>query len=370
MDEIKVPAAKPFFSDGDIKKILSDIDASLRSGALTSGPNVKKFEDSFSQYIGVKHAIAVNSGTSSLEIPLRYFDVKNKEVIVPTNSFVASANAVYFAGGRPVLADIREDTLCLDPDDLEKRITSKTKGVIIVHLAGLIPHQMKEIRQICENHNLFLIEDAAQAHGASIDGKKAGSLSDAGSFSFFPTKPMTTGEGGIITTDNGNLDKFARSLRHHGIEGRDNYPRFGYNWRMSDINAIIGIHQLARLDFFVKKRNETARKYAEKLSKLKNVKTIKVPSNTVHSYYKFPIILPFDTTELQKTLKEKHEIETSFLYYPPIHLQPVYQKHFEYKSGMMPVSEDVLKRMICLPMFVGITDEQIYYVIESLAKEM
>ena len=367
---MKVPAARPFFSEEDIKKILSDIETSLKSGTLTLGPNVKKFEDMFAAYIGVKHAIAVNSGTSSLEIPLRYFDVKNKEVIVPTNSFVASANTVYFAGGRPVLADIREDTLCLNPDDLGKKITSKTKGVIVVHLAGLIPPQMKEIRQVCEDHNLFLIEDAAQAHGASIDGKKAGSLSDAGSFSFFPTKPMTTGEGGMITTDDYDLDKFARSLRHHGIEGRDNYPRFGYNWRMSDINAIIGIHQLARLDNFVKERNEIARKYTEKLVKLKNIKTIKATSNVVHSYYKFPVILPFDTTELQKTLKEKYEIETSFLYYPPIHLQPVYQEHFEYKPSMLPVAEDILKRMICLPMFVGITDGQIDYVVESLTKEI
>ncbi len=367
---MKVPAAKPFFSDGDIKKILSDVEFSLRNGTLTLGPSVKKFEELFAEYTGVKHAIAVNSGTAALEIALRYFDIGNKEVIVPTNSFVASANTVYFAGGKPVLADIMEDTLCLDPDSLMEKITDKTKGVMVVHLAGLIPPQMKEIMKICEDNGFFLIEDAAQAHGASTDNKKAGSLADGGCFSFFPTKPMTTGEGGMITTDDGELDKFARSLRHHGIEGRDNYPRIGYNWRMSDINAIIGIHQLARLDSFIKERNSVAKKYQEKLSKMKNVTTFEVPPNIVHSYYKFPVILPFETAELQKTLKEKYEIETSFLYYPPIHLQPLYQNQFGYKSGMLPVAEDVLKRMICLPMFVGITDEQINYVAESLAKEM
>ncbi|MBI4010646.1 MAG: DegT/DnrJ/EryC1/StrS family aminotransferase [Candidatus Aenigmarchaeota archaeon] len=367
---MKVPAARPFFPEQEIKNILSDIEVSLRDGSLTLGPSIKKFEQMFAGYIGVKHAIAVNSGTASLEIALRYFDVKDKEVVVPTNSFVASANAVHFAGGRPVLADIREDTLCLDPEDLKEKITDKTKGVMVVHLAGLIPPQMKEIIEICEDNKLFLMEDAAQAHGASVDGRKAGSLSGAGSFSFFPTKPMTTGEGGMITTDDSNLDAFARSLRHHGIEGRDNYPRFGYNWRMSSINAIIGIHQLDHLDSFVKERNEVAKKYTEKLSGLDGVTTIPVPSNIVHSYYKYPVILPFDTFELQKTLKEKYEIETSFLYYPPIHLQPLYQNYFGYKPGMLPVAEDVLKRMICLPMFVGITDEQISYVVEALTGEM
>ena len=367
---MKVPAAKPFFSEEDIRSILSEIGTSLRTGTLTLGPNVKKFEDMFAEYTGVKHAVAVNSGTASLEIPLRYFDVKDMEVIVPTNTFVASANTVYFAGGKPVLADIREDTLCLDPEDMKRRITSKTKGVIVVHLAGLIPPQMKEIREICNDKNLFLIEDAAQAHGASMDGKKAGSLSDAGSFSFFPTKPMTTGEGGMVTTDNSNLDKFARSLRHHGIEGRDNYPRFGYNWRMSDINAIIGIHQLQHLDAFVKERNEIAKKYSKLLSRIKSARVIQVPPNIVHSYYKFAVILPFETANLQRALKEKYEIETSFLYYPPVHLQPIYQTHFGYKAGMLPVSEDVLKRMICLPIFIGIIDGQINYVVESLEKEM
>lgn len=367
---MKVPAARPFFPDEDIKKILSDMEDSLRNGTLTLGPYVKKFEEMFAQYSKAEHAIAVNSATSALEIALRYFDVAGKEVVVPTNSFVASANTVHFAGGKPVLADISEDTLCLDPDDFNEKITKNTKGVMVVHLSGLMTPDMKEIMEICNDNKLFLIEDSAQAHGASFDGKKAGTLGNAGCFSFFPTKPMTTGEGGMIITNDINLDKFARSLRHHGIEGRDNYPRFGYNWRMSDVNAILGIHQLNRLDSFIQERNKVAQKYTKKLSKVKNVKTIQVPPNIVNSYYKFPVILPFDSHEIQKTFKEKYEIETSFLYYPPIHLQPVYQTHFGYKLGDLPVAEDVLKRVVCLPMFVGITDEQIDYVVEALVNEM
>ena len=166
--------AGPFFNDKDIEEILNDIKNSLKSGMLTMGQNIEQFENQFAKYIGVKHAIAVNSGTSALEIALRYFDVENKEVIVPTNSFVASANAVIFAGGKPILCDTKDETLCIDPDDFRKKITPKTKGVIVVHLAGLIPPQMKELKEICSENNLFLIEDAAHAPGASLDNKKAG----------------------------------------------------------------------------------------------------------------------------------------------------------------------------------------------------
>ena len=205
---MKITNAKPFFPNEDIDSILNDIKDSLRTGVLTFGPNVEKLEREFADYVGVKHAIAVNSGTSALEIALRYFELNGGEVIVPTNSFVASANAVIFAGGKPVLADIKKETLCIDPNEIRKKISANTKGVMVVHLAGLIPPEMKEIQEICKENNLFLIEDAAHAPGASIDNKKAGNLGDVGCFSFFPTKPMTTGEGGIITTNDVKLAEF------------------------------------------------------------------------------------------------------------------------------------------------------------------
>ncbi len=367
---MKVQAARPFFAEEDIRGILKDVEENLRKGELTLGQKVTTFEESFARYVGVKNSIAVNSGTAALEIVLRYLDLNGGEVIVPTNSFVASANTVHYAGGKAVIADIRQHTLCLDPESLKEKITSKTKAVMIVHLAGLITPDFYEIKKICEDNGLVLFEDSAQAHGASIDGKKSGSLSLAGCFSFFPTKPMTTGEGGIITTDDDNLDKFARSVRHHGIEGRDNYPRLGYNWRMPDINAILGLYQLKHLDEYIKERNSIATMYQKALSKFKNIKFVTYPENIVHAYYKHPIILPFDTFNLQKTLKEKYEIDTGFLYYPPIHMQPVYQNMFGYKIGMLPVSEGVLKKIVCLPMFVGITDQQVNHVIESLSIEL
>jgi len=368
---MEVRNAGPNIPEEDIKDILNDINESLKTGMLTLGPNVEKFENQFAQYIGVKHAIAVNSGTSALEAALRFFDVKDSEIIVSTNSFVASANVVIFAGGKPVLCDIKAETLCMDPDDLRKKIASKTKGIILVHFVGLIPPEIKEIQDICKENDLFLIEDAAHAHGASIDNNKAGSLADVGCFSFFPTKPMTTGEGGMITTNNENLANFAKSVRHHGIEGTL-HTRIGYNWRMSELNAILGIYQLKRLDGFINKRNQIAKKYAEELKNIQNINLISVPSNIVHSYWKYPILLNdiIDVSLLQKTLKDKYGIAAPSVYYPPIHLEPFYKERFGYKEGVLPISEKILKKEICLPMYVGLTDNEIEYVIDALKKEV
>jgi dTDP-4-amino-4,6-dideoxygalactose transaminase len=368
---MKVVAAKPFFTEEDMEGIVQDIKQCLRDGTLTLGPKVREFEELFAKYIGVKHAIAVNSGTSSLEIPLKFFNVKDREVIVPTNSFVASANTVVFAGGRPIITDIKRETLDLDPADALKKITPKTKGIMVVHLAGFIPPEMDEIKRICEEKGLFLIEDAAQAQGATFNGQKAGSLGDVGSFSFFPTKVMTTGEGGMITTNSDELAEFARSMRHHGRVGVL-HSRLGYNWRMSDLNAIVGIYQLKRLEEFVKERNCLAARYTAGLKMIKGIRPIFVPPNIRHCYYKYPVLLEgtMDARTLEKILQEKYDISTATLYQPPIHLQPLYREMFGYKEGDLPVSEVVLsKHELCLPMFVGLTNEQVDYVLEALAKE-
>jgi len=368
---MKIPNAKPFFSDDDIDAILDDIKSSMTSGMLTCGPNVEKLENEFAKYIGVKYSIAVNSGTAALEIALRYYNLNySDEVIVPTNSFVASANAVVFAGGRPVLADIKKETLCIDPIDIKKKITPKTKGVIIVHMAGLIPPEIYEVREICSKNGLFLIEDAAHAHGSSIDSKRAGSLGNAGCFSFFPTKPMTTGEGGMITTNDEKLADFARIIRSHGKEG-NLHTKIGHNWRMSEINAILGIYQLHRLDEFVSKRNQVAIRYMDELSQIKKITLIPVATNIKHSYWKYPILLnSMQAPKLEKIFQEKYNITLGTIYYPPIHLQPIYKEKFGYSVGMLPVSEKILLKETCLPMFVDITDEMIDNVINCVKKEL
>tara|TARA_B100000029_G_scaffold479288_1_gene526210 strand:- start:1628 stop:2734 length:1107 start_codon:yes stop_codon:yes gene_type:complete len=367
---MKITNAKPFFPQDDIPLILDEIKKSLEAGTLTFGPNVSRLEKEFAEYVGVKNAIAVNSGTSALEIALRYYDLKGGEVIVPTNSFVASANAVILAGGKPVFVDIKKETLCLDPDDVKKKITSKTKGIMVVHLAGLIPPEINEIKEICEEKNLFLIEDAAHAHGSSLNDKHAGSFGDVGCFSFFPTKPMTTGEGGIITTDNEEIAEFAKIVRHHGKEGNE-HTKIGYNWRMSEINAILGVYQLNRLDEFVRSRNRIASRYVEELDNMNELSLIPVPENAVHSFWKYPVLLnSIKAPELEVRFREKYEIALGTIYYPPIHLQPYYIQEFGNKPGMLPVSEDVLLRETCLPIFVDMTDDMVDSVIMAIKKEL
>ncbi len=363
----KVSAASPYFDDQSINSILKEVQTSLTSGVLIDGPNTVKFEQEFAKYVNVKHAIAVNSGTSALEILLRIYGVEGKEVIIPTNTFVATPTAVLFSGGKPVFADIREDTLCLDPLDLKRKINSKTAGVILVHLAGLIPPQINEIKQICKDNNLFLIEDAAHAHGAMIDGQKAGSLCDGGAFSFYPTKVMTTGQGGMITTNDPEIDAKARSMRNHGLDSQRIMVMLGDNWCLSEITAILGRHQLANLENFLEKRIAIAQVYDALLKGNTAVFPIKTPDNFRHSYYKYPVCLRgVDKDQIVSTMKNEFGIDTGSLYYPPCHLHPWFQANLGTHEGELPVSERVLKQVLCLPIHPGITKDTAKYVVESL----
>jgi len=363
-----IRSASPFFDEESIRMILKDVELALRSGHLTDGPNVKDFEERFAEYVRVKHAIAVNSGTSALEIALRHFELKGREVIVPTNTFVATPNSVLFAGGKPAFADIREDTLCIDPEDVERKISSKTAGIIVVHIAGLICPQMDELTELCEDRGLFLLEDAAHAHGALTDRKKAGALADAGCFSFYPTKVMTTGEGGMITTDDSSLAEDARCMSTHGQDSKRLMVKLGHNWRMSEVAAIIGKHQLETLEKFVLKRNEIAKHYATALAKIEGISLFKTPANMRHSYYKYPVKLSdnIDREKLASVLEKKFGIETGNVYYPPCHLHPFYKENFGTLEGDLPTAEKVLQRVLCLPMHVGITKKDVRYIAEVL----
>jgi len=372
----EIPSARPFFDESSIESILNDVEEILRSGILAESspgsrsPKVKKFEEMFAEYVGTKEAIAVSCGTAAVEIPLRCFDIKGGEVIVPTNTFIASANAVLYAGGKPVLSDIKRETLCIDPDDAQSRITSKTRGIMVVHIAGLICPEILELREICQDHGLFLIEDAAHAHGATIDGKKAGSLGYVGSFSFFPTKVMTTCEGGMITTDDHDLARMARRMRNHGRHEKTGLVvTLGYNWLMDEIGAVLGIHQLEQLETFVEKRNNIAKKYNKGLQEIEGVEPVFTPSNIRNSYYKYPVHLDerVDPSKLTQFLKSEYHVNVGNIYYPPCHLMPLYKEMFGYKGGELPVSEHVLKRVIALPMHAQITDAEINRVLKGLA---
>jgi len=368
----KIQSALPCFDDKSITGILRDVESILRSGRLIGGPHVKDFEDRFAEYVKAKHAVAVSSGTSNLEICLRYFKVKGREVIVPTNTFVATPNSVIFAGGKPVFADMREDTLCIDPEDVERRISSRTTGVIVVHIAGMVCPQIKELAELCEDHHLFLLEDSAHAHGAMIDGKMAGTLSDAGCFSFYPTKVMTTGEGGMITTDDSGLAEAARCMRNHGQNSERLMVMLGHNWRMSEIAAILGKYQLENLEKFIQKRNEVARVYNKALGNVRGVSLFRTPSNIKHSYYKYAVRLGdgVDGEKLARTLKEEYNVETGNVYYPPCHLQPFYKENFGTREGDLPVSEKVLRKVLCLPIHSSLTQENVRYVVKAFSRSV
>lgn len=368
---MNITSAKPYFSEEDIKAISREVSSILRSGRLILGPYTKRLEENFAGYIGVKHAIAVSSCTAALQIALSFFDIKDKEVIVPTNTFLATSNAVLYSGGIPVLADISSDSLCLDPIDFQRRITSKTKGVIVVHVGGMPCPDIDTIQSICKEYNLFLLEDVAHAHGGLIDDRKAGSLGNAGCYSFYPTKVMTTCTGGMITTDDDILAEYAISLRHHGVgSGLTDIVNLGNDWLMDEISALLGLYQLKALESNIARRISIAGKYADGLDNFGGIRLFKVPSNIRHSYYKYPVLLPsyVDKKVFVGEMENEYGIDIGSIYDPPCHLQPIYKQLFGFYDGMFPVADQVLKKICCLPMYVQITDEEIEYITESFKK--
>jgi perosamine synthetase len=364
--------AMPCFPENSLNEILSDVESVLKSGRLTDGPVAQEFEEKFADYCGCKYAVSVNSGTAALDVALRFFKLKGREVVVPTNTFVSTPHAVIFAGGKPVFADMDKDTLCLDVEDVKRKVTAKTAGVIVVHIAGLVCPQMNELREFCEEKGLFLMEDAAHAHGAMADGRKAGTLADVGCFSFYPTKVMTSCEGGMITTDNAQLANEARCLRTIGLNPQRQAVMLGHNWRLSEIAAVVGKHQLDYLERFVVKRNQVAKWYQKALVDVAGVSLFKVPPNFRHSYYKYPIKLAdgINRLTLAALLKEKFDVETGHVYYPPCHLQPYYMENFGTQMGDFPTSEHVLNQVLCLPIHYEVTEENVSYIHDALISSL
>jgi len=366
----EIPAAKIYFPEEDKKYILENIRKILDSGRLTLGNYGKQLEIEFAEYIGAKYAVTVNSGTSAIEIPMRIWDVKDHNIIVPTNTFFATPAAVIHAGGAVKFVDIDGDTFSVDVDSVNEGIDKNTKGIIIVHIGGIITPCIKEIKEICEDNNLFLFEDAAHAHGSSLNGKMAGTFGDAAAFSFYPTKVMTSGEGGMIVTDNPDVQKESLVYRDQGKSGfyGNVHVALGYNWRMSEIHAVLGLSQLKRLNEFVEERRKIAKIYDKGVKKIDGISSLNLPEEIKSNYYKYIVMLEegIDRATLKKELKEKYNISLSGeVYELPCHLQPVF-KNLGYKEGDFPVAEDICKRHICLPIFATMTEEQAKYVIESL----
>jgi perosamine synthetase len=363
-----IPAARIQFLPEDRAWISERISETLATGQLTLGRYGAEFEEKFARFCGCRHAIAVNSGTSALEIIFRSLGVEGKDVLVPANTFFATAAAVVHAGGMPVFVDMDPESFGIRPEDLEKSLTSKTAGVVVVHIGGIISRRIKEIRDLCIRKGIWLVEDAAHAHGSSYQGTMAGAFGIAGAFSFYPTKVMTSAEGGMIVTNN---DKIAEEGRIYRDQGKASFTqnahiRMGYNWRMSEPHAIIGLKHFERLPRMIAERKEIAASYDEGLKGFLNLRRLEIPDGGVCNYYKYIAVLneKRDRKDLKATLRERYGVSLSGeVYEEPLHKQPVFR---QYVSGPLEVSEDYCARHICLPVFCGMREDEARRVITSL----
>ncbi len=344
------------------------IDEALSTGQLTLGKIGRELEERFAAHHGAKHAIAVNSGTSSIEIPLRAHGVTGREVLVPANTFFATAAGVLAAGGIPRFVDCDPATMAADPTAVRAAIGPNTAGLVLVHIGGLITPAIKELRSLCDDAGIFLFEDAAHAHGSSLGGQFAGTFGFAGSFSFYPTKVITSGEGGMIITDDDHIAEEARTYRDQGKAGftANVHTRLGYNWRMSEPHAAIGLAQLKRLPEFVAHRQHIAAIYDEGLASMP-LTPLHVPAEAFCNYYKYIAYLPdgVDRAELKKVLREEFGVGLSGeVYELPLDRQPVFA---EWVTGPLPQAERICARHICLPISAVLTEEQAQLVLSSLS---
>lgn len=361
----RVPVASTLFL-GNEKKYVDDC---MESGWVSSaGKYVTLFERAFAEHCGVKHAIACCNGTVALHLALLALGVgPGDEVIVPTLTFVATPNAVVHCGAQPVFVDSELQTWNLDPEQVEAKITPRTKGIIAVHLYGH-PARMSALREIADRHNLFLLEDAAEAHGAMCDGKIAGSLGDAAAFSFYANKIVTTGEGGMVVTDDDALAARARLLHGQGMDPNRRYwhPIIGYNYRMSNLAAAIGLAQLETIDRQIELRARVAKLYQDHLCGLPGVELQPVQSWARHVYWMFSVVLdPDEWPERDSVMAKMSElgVETRPVFYPA-HSMPPYADSV--KGENFPVAERLSRNGISLPTWGGLTEEDVRYVCESL----
>ncbi|HEV2369400.1 MAG TPA: DegT/DnrJ/EryC1/StrS family aminotransferase, partial [Acidimicrobiales bacterium] len=316
------------------------------------------------------HGVAVSSGTAALEIILRYVGVEGREVVVPANTFYATAGAVVHAGGTPVFADVSAETFAVSRATLEEVLSERTAAVVLVHIAGVITPEVDEIAELCRQRGVALVEDAAHAHGCSLDGRHAGSFGLAGAFSFYPTKVMTTGEGGMIVTTEDSLEQEARIYRDQGKAGflGNDHVRMGYAWRMSELGAAVGIVHLERLDQAIAVRRTVADRYDAALGGLDGIDILHPAPGGVTNYYKYVALLPAGAERalLKKSLRDDFNVSLSGeVYDSPLHHQEVMRP---FVRGPLPVAEDICARHVCLPVMSDMTDAEVDYVIESFTR--
>lgn len=362
-----IPINAPQIGEEEIEAVVKVLKSGILTHSLGAGPVVTKFEKEFANFANTKNAIAVNTGTAALHVAVLAANVKpGEEVILPSFTFVATAEAVVIAGAKPVFVDIDPKTYNILPKKIEEAITRKTKAVIPVDLYGL-PADVQPIKEIAEKHGLIVIEDAAQAHGATYKEKPAGFFADVACWSLYASKNMTTGEGGVITTSNDEMTDQMRLIRSHGEKAKYASFMLGHNYRMTEIQAAIGCVQLKKLPAFLSKRRSNARRLTEILKKTEKLQLPQEPKNFGHSWYLYTVRLK-DATERERDRiveeLKKEGIGAEVYYVNPVHLMPYYRNVFG-KFGL-PETEEAAKQIMSLPVHPRVTEEQIDYIGKTL----
>ena len=375
MPSWKVPLYKIYWDEEDVNHVLEVI---MQGMFWATGPNIEKFEGMVADRVGKKYAAAFNSGTSALHaILLAYGIKKGDEVIVPSFTFIATANSVLFVGANPIFADIERETYGLDPKNVEKKITSRTKAIMPIHYGGS-SCRINELKEIAEDHKLLLIEDAAESLGAKVDGKPVGSFGDSTMFSFCGNKVITTGEGGMIVTDQRDIYDKLKLIRSHGRAEIENYftsaktmdyVALGYNWRMSNITAAVGVSQLKKLEKVIKLRREKAEYLSRYLSRMDRVEPPNPPDGYYHVYQMYTVrVKDGKRDDLKNYLTEKRVMTK--LYFSPIHLTRFYREKYGFQGGELPVTEELSRQVLTLPMYASLTTEEMDYIVKNVRDSM
>jgi perosamine synthetase len=362
-----IPINLPKIDEEEINSVVKVLRSGILTSGLGAGPMVTLFEEKYAKFADVKHAIAVNTGTAALHEAVVAAGVEpGDEVILPSFTFVATAEAVVMAGGKPVFTDIDPETYNLSPTQIENAITAKTKAIIPVDLYGY-PSDISPIREITLEHKISIIEDAAQAHGSELQNKSAGYFSDVACWSLYASKNMTTGEGGVITTDDDQLAERMRMLRTHGEKAKYASQMLGFNYRMSEIQAALGVVQLEKLPLFAAKRRANAQQLTKILLSAERLILPREPEDGRHSWYLYTVRIR-DATETQhQTVVDqlrKKDIGAEVYYANPVHMMPYYRDTFGVRK--LPETEKAAKQVISLPIHPGVTPEQLDYIGNSL----
>src|SRR4030042_1014572 len=372
---MNIPLFKMCSDESDIEAVAKVIH---RGTYWAIGPEIEEFEQRIAKFIGRKYALTFNSGTSALHTLLLAHDIKGKEGIVPSFTFIATANAVILAGGKPVFAESEQDTFGLDANDVESRITKKTVAIMPIHYGGFPARDTEKLRDVTRKHNLLFLEDAAQSLGARINGKMVGTFGESAIFSFCQNKVLTTGEGGLLVTDSQLIYEKAKLLRSHGrvelaedyfssIKDND-YTQAGYNFRMPTMCAALGLAQLGKVGKIIDIRRKKGHYLTKQLSKIKQIEVPKELTGHFQVYQMYTIKLPTQSLRdgLQEYLSSKGVM--SKVYFTPVHLKTIYTKQYGYKEGDLPNTEKLSLKVLNIPLYPNITKEEMDYMIRHIKK--